>query len=150
MYVSIRSIKIFGIWPHVRTYADRQTYTRVLHCSHASVGLAQARPNQLVPLPFQPHCKSLPSLHGQANCAMFGTFFNWCCFFLRKSDKNIINSHIHKCKTNMCLPYDTLQICALQLCSEAGKSWDVSSSSGRCQSSLDSPAIKVMCVLLCF
>ena len=46
MYVSIRSIKIFGIWPHVRTYADRQTYTRVLHCSHASVGLAQARPNK--------------------------------------------------------------------------------------------------------
>ena len=45
MYVSIRSIKIFGIWPHVRTYADRQTYTRVLQCSHASVGLAQARPN---------------------------------------------------------------------------------------------------------
>ena len=28
-----------------RTYADRQTYTRVLQCSHASVGLAQARPN---------------------------------------------------------------------------------------------------------
>ena len=29
-----------------RTYADRQTYTRVLQCSHASVGLAQARPNK--------------------------------------------------------------------------------------------------------
>ena len=26
MYISIRSIKIFGIWPHVRTYADRHTH----------------------------------------------------------------------------------------------------------------------------
>ena len=25
---------------------DRQTYTRVLQCSHASVGLTQARPNE--------------------------------------------------------------------------------------------------------
>ena len=32
------------------TYADRQTYIHTLHvlqCSHASVGLAQARPNNL-------------------------------------------------------------------------------------------------------
>ena len=64
MYVSIRSIKIFGIWPHVRTYADRQTYTRVLQCSHASVGLAQARPNNMEsdyrggaqPPPLLDHC----------------------------------------------------------------------------------------------
>jgi len=46
-FVSIRSIKIFGIWPHVRTQTDRHTYTHVLQCSHASVGLAQARPNLL-------------------------------------------------------------------------------------------------------
>ena len=105
--------------------------------------------NQLVPLPFQPHCKSLPSLDRQT-VPCLEHFSIGVASFLRKSDKNIINSHIHKCKMNMYLPYDTLQICALQLCSEAGKSWDVSSSSGRCQSSLDSPAIKVMCVLLCF
>ena len=29
-------------------YADRQTYTRVLQCNHASVGLAQARPNDSI------------------------------------------------------------------------------------------------------
>ena len=37
------SIKIFGIWPH----ANRRTYTHVLQCSHASVGLAQARPKYI-------------------------------------------------------------------------------------------------------
>ena len=61
--------------------------------------------------------------------------FQLVSLLLRKSKKNIINSHIHKCKVNMCLPYDTLQICVLQLCSEAG-SWGVSRSSGRCQGSL--------------
>ena len=38
-FVSVRSIKIFGIWPHIHI----QTYTRVLQCCHASVGLTQAR-----------------------------------------------------------------------------------------------------------
>ena len=32
-----------------RKQTDRQTYTCVLQCSHASVGLAQARPNQVRP-----------------------------------------------------------------------------------------------------
>ena len=39
-----------------RTYADRQTYTRVLQCSHASVGLAQARPNKLECVDYQQDC----------------------------------------------------------------------------------------------
>ena len=36
-------LSVYGL-----TYADRQTYTRVLQCSHASVGLAQARPNDSI------------------------------------------------------------------------------------------------------
>ena len=40
-FVSVRSIQIFSIWPQ----ANRHTYACVLQCSHASVGLAQARPN---------------------------------------------------------------------------------------------------------
>ena len=72
-----------------------------------------------------------------------------------------INSPIHKCKMNTCLPYYTLQICVLQLCSEAG-SWGVSHSSGMPRVTLwhgslrhenfqrqDRPAMKVMCGLLC-
>ena len=35
----------FLVYGHTQT--DRQTYTRVLQCSHASVGLAQARPNNI-------------------------------------------------------------------------------------------------------
>ena len=86
--------------------------------------------NQLVPLPFQPHCKSLPSLDRQTVPCLH-VFQLVSLLFEEKQ----INSHIHKCKMNTCLPYYTLQICVLQLCSEAG-SWGVSHSSGRCQGSL--------------
>ena len=41
-FVSVHSIKIL-VYGHTQT--DRQTYTCVLQCSHASVGLAQAHPN---------------------------------------------------------------------------------------------------------
>ena len=44
-FVSVRSIKIFGIWPHANRQTDRQTYTRILQCCHAGVGLTHARPN---------------------------------------------------------------------------------------------------------
>ena len=37
----MRLLKIYGIWPQTH----RHTYTRASQCSHASVGLAQARPN---------------------------------------------------------------------------------------------------------
>ena len=36
----MRSFKIYGIWPQARTYVNT-----LLQCSPASVGLAQARPN---------------------------------------------------------------------------------------------------------
>ena len=46
--VQTRLFKIFGIWPQTdrQTYihTDIHTHTRA-QCSHASVGLAQARPN---------------------------------------------------------------------------------------------------------
>ena len=36
----------FSVYGH--TYADRQTYTHILQCSHASVGFTQACPNYIV------------------------------------------------------------------------------------------------------
>ena len=42
--IPVPSVQLqFLVYGHMQT--DRQTYTRVLQCSHAGVGLAQARPN---------------------------------------------------------------------------------------------------------
>ena len=45
IWKSVHSIEIFSIWPQASKQASRHTHARV-QCSHASVGLAQARPNQ--------------------------------------------------------------------------------------------------------
>ena len=37
----------YKLWPHIRQQTDRQTYTRILQCSPASVGLAQAHPKYI-------------------------------------------------------------------------------------------------------
>jgi len=42
MYVPFVQLK-FSVYGHTQT--DIHTYTRVLQCRHASVGLGQARPN---------------------------------------------------------------------------------------------------------
>ena len=41
----MRSFKIYGIWPQADIHTHIHTYTQLPQCSHASVGLAQARPN---------------------------------------------------------------------------------------------------------
>ena len=43
-----------NIYAHLKftVYGRKQTYTRVLQCSPASVGLAQARPNDQIPTFF--------------------------------------------------------------------------------------------------
>jgi len=48
--------------------------------------------------------------------------------YYQQSHSQVQNEHVPS--------LDTLQICALQPCSEGGKSWGVSSSSGGCQNSL--------------
>ena len=47
-FVPVHSIWIFSIWPHTNRQTDRRTYTHVLQCSHTSVGLTQARPNDVI------------------------------------------------------------------------------------------------------
>ena len=63
VYLRFRSFNLtirYNIWPHVR----RQTYTRVLQCSHTSVGLAQPALSHFrwsPPWPVPPDSKCNPS-----------------------------------------------------------------------------------------
>ena len=50
MYLRFRSFNLNFRYMATHTQTDRHTYTRVLQCSPASVGLAQARPNYLFSL----------------------------------------------------------------------------------------------------
>ena len=43
----MRSFKIYGIWPKASKQASKNTHARA-QCSHASVGLAQARSNNIL------------------------------------------------------------------------------------------------------
>ena len=45
--IQTRSFKIFGIRPQTDRQTDIHTHARA-QCSHASVGLAQARPNERI------------------------------------------------------------------------------------------------------
>ena len=59
--ISTRSFKIFGIWPQTDRHTYIHTHARA-QCSHASVGLAQARPNKSRENPYQ-HYKSHENLY---------------------------------------------------------------------------------------
>ena len=51
IWTSVRSIEIFGIWPQASKQASKQADIHMhVQCNHASVGLAQARPNSNVVL----------------------------------------------------------------------------------------------------
>ena len=53
-YLKMCVFKIYGIWPQadIRTYIHTHNFRK---CSHASVGLAQARPNQYIGLDTRVH-----------------------------------------------------------------------------------------------